>query len=147
MSSYAKAVAILTEALPGAKGRPYPVAARYLMDALTEKRLHVVAMRGSPDMLRRFHAHARFLGRETGYGYRDIYNDALDYAMEHDEWPVREIVRHIEVSGEIIAIDVQIPESTTRANNKQLMRAYEYVQDCAQEHGITLPENWEAIDE
>jgi len=47
----------------------------------------------------------------------------------------------VNIGGEDISVDVQIPESTTKASNKQLLSAYSYVEDTAKEHGISLPEN------
>ena len=46
----------------------------------------------------------------------------------------------VNIAGENITVDVQVPESTTRASNKQLLCAYEYIVETAREHGIVLPE-------
>ena len=138
MSTYERAAAIIAECGVA----PIPLdKAKAILDALMQKRYIVVAMKASHDMFTRFHSHARFLGTETGQGYEQIYNDAIAFAVEQDLWPTKLVVTTVNIGGEDISVDVQIPESTTKASNKQLLSAYSYVEDTAKEHGISLPEN------
>jgi hypothetical protein len=58
-------------------------------------------------------------------------------------WPCKIVQRSIEIGGDVIVIDVSVPESTTRATNGQLLAAYQVIVDGAKEHGITLPEHAE----
>lgn len=111
-----------------------------IIAVLATKRIGFIAIRASEELFTRWHAHCRTLGDETGYGYREIYNAAIAHAVEQDLWPVRVIPQVVSVAGEDITIDVQVPESTTRASNKQLLCAYEYITETAREHGIVLPE-------
>jgi len=111
-----------------------------IIAVLATKRIGFIAIRASEELFTRWHAHCRTLGDETGYGYREIYNAAIAHAIEQDLWPVRVIPQVVDVAGEAITVDVQVPESTTRASNKQLLCAYEYIVETAKEHGIVLPE-------
>ena len=142
MTAHEKAAVIIAETLEKVHGTPKDTA-RSILRALAKKRIAPVTMVASVDMLRRFHSHCRWLGRQTGYGYRHHYNEAIEYAESMDEWPVKVIQRMVDIGGETITIDVSVPESTTRATNKQLMTAYEVIEDTAKELGISLPENVE----
>ena len=145
MTTYAKAAAIIAETLPKCRGEKMADAADRILRALLAKRIMPTTMRASADMFKRFHAHVRFLGKETGYGYRYFYNLAVSHAESVDEWPVKIITRTVEIDGVDITVDVSVPESTTRATNGQLLMAYSIIEEGAREHGITLPENEETI--
>ena len=147
MSTYEKAVGIFIETLPGCRGLPLDKAARKLLDALYAKRIAPMTFRASDEMFRRFHAHCRYLGTETGRGYEDVYQHAIAYAREFGEWTCKTVAQTVTIAGEEITVDVEIPQSTTKASNKQLVRAYEYITDTAAEHKIVLPENPGAMDE
>ena len=116
-----------------------------IIAALARKRIGFVAIKASEELFKRFHAHCRHVGEQTGYGYRDIYNAAIAHAMEEDKWPCKMIPQSIDFAGERVTVDVQVPESTTRATNAQLLCAYEYITETAGEHGIVLPENTEGL--
>jgi hypothetical protein len=144
MSTYERAAVVIADTLPVCRGLPLPEAATRILDALMAKRYVVIAMRASPDLFTRFHAHARFVGERTGDGYQGVYNDAIQYAVERDLWPCKLVVKTIDVAGEEISVDFQIPESTTKATNAQLLCAYEYVTSVAAEQRLSLPEATEA---
>ena len=116
-----------------------------IIAALARKRIGFVAIKASEELFVRWHAHARYLGEQTGDGYKGIYHDAIEYAQEFDEWPCKLVVREVEVGGEMISVDILVPESTTKATNRQLLKAYEYITEVAKERGIVLPENTEGI--
>jgi len=114
-----------------------------IIGALMDKRITFQTFRASHDMFTRFHAHARYLGKETGEGYSQIYNDAIAYAVGYDTWPVKVVPQEVDIASETITIDVQIPQSTTKATNQQLLCAYEYITNVAAEYKISLPERYE----
>ena len=114
-----------------------------IIAALAEKRIGFVTIRASADLFTRYHAHLRFLGHETGYGYEQIKADAEKYAMRVDMWPSKLWVETVEVAGEEFKFDFQIPLTSTIATNAQLLKAYEFIVETAAEHKISLPENWE----
>ena len=144
MTAYEKAHGVIAEFISSVYGDTRPEwPATKILDALNEKNLVVVVSKGSPDMLKRWHAHCRYLGKETGDGYEGIYNEAIKYAVERDEWPVKVIAQEVCIASEMITIDVQVPQSTTRATDKQLLCAYEYITSVAAEHKISLPERYE----
>uniref|UniRef100_A0A6M3LR10 Uncharacterized protein n=1 Tax=viral metagenome TaxID=1070528 RepID=A0A6M3LR10_9ZZZZ len=143
MSIYERAHAIIVETLPSCKGRPFDEVATLILKALYRKRIAPVAMKASVEMFTRFHAHCRYLGQATGDGYEGVYNDAIEYAMITDDWPCKIVVREIEVAGETMAVDIQVPQSTTRATNAQLRKAYEYIEGVAKDRGVVLPEGEE----
>lgn len=136
MSVYDRAITVIT-------GITDADTADRILRALQKKRITVVAMKASESMFRRFHAHTRYLGRETGYGYEYWYNEAVHYAVAHSEWPVKVIPVELVVAGEVITQDIEVPESTTRATNAHLMCAYQAIEEGAREHGIALPEHVE----
>jgi hypothetical protein len=142
VTTFEKARQIIAEALPKVSGTP-EARAQAILDALLAGRIMPTTMRASTNMFVRFHAHCKHLGKETGYGYRHWYNDAIAYAESIDMWPCKIVQRSIEIGGDVIAIDVSVPESTTRATNGQLLAAYQVIVDGAKEHGITLPEHAE----
>lgn len=117
------------------------MAADTLLNRLLENRIMPGSMQASADLFTRFHAHTRYLGKQTGYGYEHWYNAAIDYAVEQDEWPVKLVEQTVTVSGVDISVDVRVPESSKRATNKNLLTAYEVIQDGAREHGVFLPEH------
>jgi hypothetical protein len=100
-------------------------------------------MRASRDMFVRFHAHCKHLGKETGYGYKYWYQKAIEYAESIDMWPCKIIARPVSIGGDVITVDVSVPESTTKATNGQLLAAYTIITEGAAEHGIVLPEHTE----
>lgn len=147
MSTYEKAAQIFVETLPACRGLPLDKAARKLLDALYASRIAPMTFRASDEMFRRFHAHCRYLGTATGEGYDGIYNAAIAYAREFDEWTCKTVAQTVVIAGEEITVDVEVPNSTTKASNKQLVRAYEYITQTAAEHKIALPENPGAMDD
>ena len=143
MTTYERAAHIIAETLPKCRGEKLMDAADRILNALGKKRIAPTKMVASVDMLRRFHAHCRYLGNESGYGYKYWYSIAVDHAESVEEWPCKVLQRLVDVGGETITIDVSVPESTTRATNKQLLCAYQMIEEGAKEHGIVLPEHWE----
>jgi hypothetical protein len=142
VTTFERARMIIAQTLPKLSGPP-EAQALAILNALLAKRIMPTTMRASTDMFVRFHAHCRFLGKETGYGYRAWYNDAIAYAESMDAWPCKLITRDVDIGGEKIAVDVSVPESSTRATNAQLLTAYQVIVDGAKHHGITLPEHVE----
>jgi len=114
-----------------------------IIGALMDKRITFQTFRASNDMFVRWHSHCRYLGKETGEGYEQIYNDAIAYAVERDDWPVKVVSREIEIAGETHTVDIQVPQSSTKATNQQLLCAYEYITNVAAEYKISLPERYE----
>jgi len=145
MTTFEKAKQVIAKTLPDCRGLSLPDAAGLILNDLLKNRIMPTTMRASSDLFTRFHAHCRFLGTETGDGYEDWYNRAIQHAVEQDEWPVKLIAKTISIDGHDIDVDVQVPQSTTKATNKQLLTAYEVIQDGAKEHGITLPEHGEEV--
>lgn len=146
MTTYERAAHIIAETLPGCDLRPGQsclAAADRILRALLAKRIMPTTMRASADMFTRFHAHCRYLGTESGYGYNYWYRLAVEHAESVEEWPVKVFPRIVDVGGETITIDVSMPQSTTRATNGQLLCAYQIIEEGAKEHGIVLPEHWE----
>lgn len=143
MSTTSRARQVIIDTLPSCKGHPFDEVADLILHALLAKRLTVVTLRASTDLFVRFHAHARYLGSQTGDGYEGIYNEAIAYAESQGDWPIKVLTRTVKIDGQDITVDVAVPESTTRANNRQLLTAYEYVTMAAEEHGIVLPEGEE----
>lgn len=113
-----------------------------ILAALADKRIAPTTMVASVDMLKRFHAHTRFLGKETGYGYKYWYNLAVEHAESLEDWPCKVLARTVDIDGTMVTVDVSVPESTTKANNRQLLTAYQIIEEGAKEHGVVLPENW-----
>jgi hypothetical protein len=147
MSTYEKAAAIFVDTLPECRGLPWDKAARKLLDALYVARIAPMTFRASDELFRRYHAHCRYLGTETGRGYEDIYNASILYAREFGEWKCKTSTQTVVIADEEYTVDIDIPLSSTKVSNKQLLRAYEYIVDTAAEHKITLPENPGAMDE
>ena len=145
MTTYEKAILIIAETLPKCRGEAVLDAADRILRALQAERIVPTTMRGSPEMLKRWHSHCRFLGTQTGDGYEYFYNLAIAHAVEMDMWPVKLIEKTISIDGHEITVDIQVPQSTTRATNKQLMCAYEVIVDAAAEHKVALPENVEEM--
>ncbi len=115
----------------------------HILDTLLDNRITTTTMRASAALFTRFHAHAYFLGQHGGEGYRYWYNAAIAYAVEQDSWPVQLIAKTISIDGHDITVDIQVPQSTTRASNAQLLVAYLVITDGAKEKDIVLPENVE----
>ena len=143
MTTFEKAKQVIAKTLPDCRGLSLPDAAGLILNDLLKNRIMPTTMRASSDMFTRWHAHCRFLGTETGYGYSYWYNLAVSHAIEQDAWPVKVIPQKVVIDGADVMVDVQVPQSTTKATNKQLLVAYEVIQDGAKEHGITLPEHGE----
>ena len=141
MSVYDKAARIIADTIAGFRDEDELEIADRILTALGDARITPTVMRASRDMFTRFHAHCRFLGNETGDGYEYWYNEAINYAVQQDKWPVKLIPQTVTIAGEQIVIDVQVPESTTKATNTQLLCAYEIVTDAAEAHKIRLPEH------
>lgn len=142
MTTYQKAVLIIADSLNKHKNAHPIDAAGYAVAALLEKRIMPTTMVASPDMFKRFHAHCRFLGKETGYGYKYWYNLAVEHAERLEDWPCKVLARTVDIDGTMVTVDVSVPESTTKANNRQLLTAYQIIEEGAKEHGVALPENW-----
>jgi len=143
VTTYEKAIAIIVETLPECKGLAYPKVADRILRALAAKRIVPTTIAGSPAMRKRWHAHCRWLAREIGETYDDLYNKAIAYAVERSTWPIKIVPTPVEINGVKITVDIQVPQSTTKATNKQLIMAYEYIEFVAKEHGKVLPESWE----
>ena len=114
-----------------------------ILRALLAKRIMPVTMKASAEMFTRFHAHCRFLGNHPGEGYEFWYNAAIAYAVEQDSWPVKLIEKVIVIDGHDTSVDIQVPQSSRQATNKQLLTAYTVIQEAATEAGLVLPENTE----
>jgi hypothetical protein len=112
-----------------------------ILIALREKRIAPITMRASPEFFTRFHAHCRHLGTETEYGYGYWYQQAVDHAVSVDEWPVKVQPTKVVIDDVEHTIDVVVAQSTTKATNKQLMSAYQIIEEGAKEHGVVLPED------
>lgn len=109
--------------------------------ALEEKRYMIRAMKGSPEMLRRLHAHCRYLGDATGRGYEYYRDMAYRHAVDMHRWPT--VVIPVDVTldnGSVVTVDVTMPDSSTKATNAQLMEAYSVIADEARRAGEQLPE-------
>ena len=52
----------------------------------------------------------------------------------------------ITIDGHEITVDIQIAESTRKANNRQMLGAYQVIVDHAAEEKVPLPENMEVIE-
>ena len=110
-----------------------------LIVALATKRITFVELAASEELFTRWHAHCRFLGKESGRGYDEIYNHAIAYAMEMEE-KFKVLPQTVIIAGEEITVDIKVPGPTTKASNKELLVAYEYIVDTAKEIGVRLPE-------
>lgn len=142
MRTVERARGIIAEILPQTITDPQQ-AALSIVEALREKRIAFTTMAASADLFVRFHAHCRYLGSETGDGYEHWYNEAIAHAVRLNDWPCKLVTKTVNVEGQDITVDVQVPESTRRANNRQLLLAYEVIDWEANRRGISLPENME----
>lgn len=141
MTTYEKTVQIITEQVEKHRTDPPEQLARRCLEAMRKKRIVPHTLRASEELFTRFHAHTRYLGNTTGRGYSYYYNLAVNHAMRMNEWPHKIIPKRVKLdTGDIVEVDVPIPESTTKATTGQLMVAYQVVQEEAQRHGIDLPE-------
>lgn len=140
MSAYEKARNIIAETLAYCNDMSPEATATACLDACLERRLVMTVLHASHEMFTRFHAHCRFVGKRTGRGYQDVYTKAIEYAMGFEEWPIQLVTKEVDVDGRKLTVDVVIPESTTKATNTQLLKAYEYVLAVATEERIVLPE-------
>lgn len=111
-----------------------------IIATLATKRIGFIAILASKELFTRWHAHARFVGEETGYGYDFVYEHAIAYAMERGMWKFKILPQTVVIAGEEITVDIKVPGSTTKASNKELLCAYEDIVDMAGEHKIVLPE-------
>lgn len=119
------------------------VVAEDIIQALLKNRIALSTMVASPDLFKRFHSHCRFVGNHNpdGFTYEDYYQMAIDHAIVMEDWPMKVITRTVEIDGQEITVDVPVPESTKKANNRQLMLAYEVIRDEARRLNLTLPED------
>ena len=140
ITTHEKAARIIAETLPSCRGKPVKDAADRILRALQKKRIVPVTMRASAELWTRFHAHTRYLGTVTGHGYRYYYDLAIDTMLAEDDWPVKIITKTISIDGHDITVDIQIAESTRKANNRQMLGAYTIITDAAAEERIPLPE-------
>lgn len=117
--------------------------AESVLSELEHRKLTFSTAHASPDMLTRFHAHMAFLGKSSRVGltYREIYENAVRAASATGDWPIKNVVRTVTIEGHEHVVDVPVPQSSKVATNKQLLAAYEYVQDLAKECEVILPEN------
>lgn len=145
MTTLERAYAVIAETLPRCKGKLFAVASRMIVDALTEARITFETMRATPELFTRFHAHCRFLGVHGGEGYQYWYNAAVGHAVSVGDWPIRIVQQTVNIAGEDITVDIEVPESTRLANNRQLMLAYSVITDGAAEKQLALPENMREI--
>lgn len=117
-------------------------AAAVILSHLDKKRIGFMQYRGSADMLKRFHAHARFLAQALDdRSYEELKGEAKEYALGFNMWPSKTLVLTVEAAGEEFTIDKEVALTSTVATNEQLLKAYEYITQTAEEHGIRLPEN------
>ena len=141
MTTYSKSAEIIEGVLKENRDDPAEWLARRILDTLREKRIVPHQLRASEEMFTRLHAHCRYLGDVTGQGYRYWYNKAIAYAVAVNNWPFQIITRTVKLdSGEEVTVDVPVPDSTTKATNKNLMEAYQVIEDEAKIRGIELPE-------
>ena len=89
MTTYNAAAHIIADTLPACRGVPLMQAADRILRALLDKRISTVTMRASAEMFRRFHAHCRYLGTATEYGYQYYYDKAVEVMVETGDWPVK----------------------------------------------------------
>jgi hypothetical protein len=62
--------------------------------------------------------------------------------MKMQAWPVKIIPRMVKLdTGQVVDVDVPVPESSTRATTAQLMEAYNVITDEAMRAGVRLPEH------
>jgi len=116
-------------------------AAMQIVAALEKKRYMIRPMKGSPEMLRRLHAHCRYLGDTTGNGYEHYRDMAYRHAVDMHEWPTVIVPVAVPLdNGETVTVDVPMPDSSTKATNAQLMVAYQVIEDEARRAKSTLPE-------
>ena len=143
MTTVDRARQVIIKTLPDCKGKPFADVADILLDALLQKRIGLSTMVASADLFKRFHAHCAYLGKHGGEGYEYWYTEAIEHAVAMEDWPMRLYQRTVLIDGQSHMVDVRIPESTKRANNRQLLEAYTVIQDGAKENGLKLPENLE----
>lgn len=142
MTTYEKSVTIIAEQIEKHRNDPPEQLARRCLEAMRQKRILPHTMRASEAMFKRFHAHCKYLGDVTGKGYHHYYNLAINHAMRTGDWPHKIIPRRIRLdTGDIVEVDVPIPDSTTKATNGQLLAAYQVIEDEAKSEQIQLPED------
>jgi hypothetical protein len=142
MTTYEKAIGILTDTIAAHRQDEPVQLARRCLEAMRAKRITPQTFRASEEMFVRFHAHCRHLGNMTGKGYGHYYNVAIKHAMATDDWPVKIIPRRIKLdTGQVFEEDVPVPESSTKATTRALLTAYEVIEDEARRAGVRLPEN------
>lgn len=142
MTTFEKALGILTETIKAHRHDEPVQLARRCLEAMRAKRITPQTFRASEELFVRFHAHCRFLGESTGKGYRHYYTSAIEHAVKVDAWPVKVIPRMVRLdTGQVVDVDVPVPESSTKASTAQLMEAYSVITDEAMRAGVRLPEN------
>jgi hypothetical protein len=142
MTTYERAVGILTDTIAAHRQDEPVQLARRCLEAMRAKRITPQTFRASEEMFVRFHAHCRHLGAMTGKGYRHYYNESVRHSMATDDWPVKIVTRRIKLdTGQVVEVDVPVPESSTKATTRALMAAYTVIEDEARRAGVRLPEN------
>jgi hypothetical protein len=142
MTTYEKALQIVADTITAHRNDEPGELARRCLEALRAKRITPQTFRASEEMFVRFHAHCRHLGEETGKGYRYYYTAAVEHAMKMQAWPVKIIPRMVKLdTGQVVDVDVPVPESSTRATTAHLMEAYNVITDEAMRAGVRLPEH------
>jgi len=141
MTTYQKAAQIIASVVDQHRTEPADQLAVRCLDALRDKRIVPHVLRASEQMFKRFHAHCKYLGEVTGRGYEHYYNEAINHAMAIGEWPHKIIPKRIKLdTGDIVEVDVPLPESTTRATNTHLLAAYQVIEEEARRNAVQLPE-------
>lgn len=103
----------------------------------------------SDELSTRFHAHCGYVARHSkGDVTKDeVYSEALNTAVEHGLYPYTLVTQRVNINSAIFDVDVKVPVSTTKASNRELLEAYEIVQDIAARYGVRLPEKTRNIGE
>jgi hypothetical protein len=141
VTTYEKAMTIIAEVVEKHRGETGEMVARRCLDALREKRIVPHTMAASGELFKRFHAHTRYLGRETMLGYRHYYDMAVQHAVTLGEWPI--VVRPVMIElpgGEVHWRDANLPDTSKKATTSNLMTAYSVIEDEAKQAGVVLPE-------
>jgi hypothetical protein len=142
VTTYERTGEIIAKAITAGRGRSAEDIADSALRAMLKARIMPQPMRASGEMFVRFHAHCRFLGEVSKYGYRYWYAKAVAHAEAQEQWPVKIIPRTVTLdTGQTVTIDVAVPESTTRATNAQLLCAYQMITEGAAALGVALPEH------
>jgi len=140
MTLFEKSVEVLEATITANRDESADWLARRCLDELRKVRIVPHRLRASEEFFTRFHAHARYLGGVAGPSYEYWYNKAIQYAMKVQNWPMKIVPTQVKLdSGEVITVDVPVPDSSTKATNANLMEAYRVIEDEAKIRGIDLP--------